>query len=130
MRLYLEDDRYYCFGCGARGDVVQWARDVEGLSLAGAIAALDSRRPLRNAWEGQMPERPTRRGPVGANELPDPDRSEVGRLLEALAAAWDFYSSDSLHDLGRRYLAGRGVDPVGADAAGLGVAEALSALTR
>ena len=27
MRLYLEDDRYYCFGCGARGDVVQWARD-------------------------------------------------------------------------------------------------------
>ena len=110
MRLYLDDDRYYCFGCGARGDVVQWARDAEGLSVAGAIAALDSRRPLRNAWEGQTPEPAVHRAPLGGNELPDPDRSEVGRLLEALAAAWDFYSSGSQHDLGRRYLAGRGVD--------------------
>ena len=110
MRLFLDDDRYYCFGCGARGDVVQWARDAEGLSVAGAIAALDSLRPLRNAWEGQMPEPPTRREPAGGNETPDPDRSEVGRLLEALAAAWGFYSSDSQHNLGRRYLVGRGVD--------------------
>ena len=110
MRVYLDDDRYYCFGCGARGDVVQWARDAEGLSVAGAIAALDSRRPLRNAWEGQMPEPAVHRATPGGNELPDPGRSEVGRLLEALAAAWDFYSSHNRHHLGRRYLAGRGVD--------------------
>ena len=110
MRLYLDDDRYYCFGCGARGDVVQWARDAEGLSVAGAIAALDSRRPLRNAWEGQTPEPAVHRAPLGGNEPPDPDRSDVGRLLEALAAAWDFYSSNSQHDLGRRYLAGRGIN--------------------
>jgi DNA primase len=110
MRLFLDDDRCYCFGCGARGDVVQWARDAEGLSVAGAIAALDSRRPLRNAWEGQMPEPAMRRAPVGGSEAPDPGRSDVGRLLEALAAAWDFYSSDSRHRLGRRYFAGRGID--------------------
>ena len=109
MRLFL-DDRYYCFGCGARGDVVQWARDSEGLSVAGAIAALDSRRPLRNAWEGQMLEPAVHRAPLGGNEAPDPERSEVGRLLGALAAAWGFYSSDSRHHLGRRYLAGRGID--------------------
>jgi DNA primase len=110
MRLFLDNDRYYCLACGARGDVVQWARDAEGLSLAGAIAALDSRRPLRNAWEGQMPERAVHRAPLGGNELPDPDRSDVGRLLEALAAAWGFYSSSSRHRLGRRCLAGRGID--------------------
>ena len=110
MRLFLDQDRYYCFGCGARGDVVQWARDAEGLSVAGAIAALDSRRPLRNAWEGQTPELPTRREPFGGNELPDPNRSEVGRLFGALAAAWGFYTSGDRHHLGRRYLAGRGID--------------------
>jgi DNA primase len=110
MRLYLDDDRYYCFGCGARGDVVQWARDTEGLSVAGAISALDSRRPLHNAWEGQVPGLPTRREPLGGNELPDPARSDVGRLFEVLAAAWGLYSSGDRHHLGRRYLAGRGVD--------------------
>ena len=111
MRLFLDRDRYYCFGCGARGDVVQWARDAEGLSVAGAIAALDSRRPLRNAWEGQIPEPAgVHRATFGGNEAPDPERSDVGRLLEALAAAWDSYSSNSQHDLGRRYLAGRGID--------------------
>jgi DNA primase len=110
MRLFLDNDRYYCFGCGARGDVVQWARDAEGLSMAGAIAALDSRRPLRNAWVGQMPELQTRREALGGNEPSDPDRSDVGRLLGALAAAWGFYSSNGRHHLGRGYLAGRGVD--------------------
>ena len=110
MRLYLDQDRYYCFGCGARGDVVQWARDSEGLSVAGAISALDSRRPLHNAWEGRVPGLPTRKAPLGGNELPDPNRSALGRLFEALAAAWGFYSSGDRHHLGRRYLAGRGVD--------------------
>jgi hypothetical protein len=102
MRLYLDDDRYYCFGCGARGDVVQWARDAEGLSLAGAIAALDSRRPLRNAWEGQVPGSTVHRAPLGGNEPPDPDRSDVGRLLGALTAAWGFYSSGRSMSLQRR----------------------------
>ncbi len=50
MRLYLDDDRYYCFGCGAKGDVVQWVRDAEGLSLGEAIAALDGSQHFCNAW--------------------------------------------------------------------------------
>ena len=28
MRLYLDDDRYYCFGCAAKGDVIQWVRET------------------------------------------------------------------------------------------------------
>ena len=78
--------------------------------MAGAISALDSRRPLLNAWEGQTPGLPTRKAPLGGNEPPNPARSDVGRLVGALAAAWGFYSSGDRHQLGRRYLAGRGVD--------------------
>lgn len=48
MRLYLGDDRYYCFGCGAKGDIVQWVRDAEGVGLAPAIDLLDSDRLTRD----------------------------------------------------------------------------------
>ncbi|MGI8751263.1 MAG: CHC2 zinc finger domain-containing protein [Acidimicrobiales bacterium] len=30
MRLFLDDNPFYCFGCGARGDVIQWTRETEG----------------------------------------------------------------------------------------------------
>ena len=42
MRLYLDDGHYYCFGCGARGDIVQWVRDAEGVGCQRAIGLLDS----------------------------------------------------------------------------------------
>jgi len=53
LRLYLDDDYYCCLGCGSKGDVVQWVRDTEQVSVAGAIAALDAGGSLTNAWAGQ-----------------------------------------------------------------------------
>ena len=41
MRIY--QDHYYCFGCGAYGDHVDWLVQVEGLEYA---EALDIRRQL------------------------------------------------------------------------------------
>ena len=74
MRLYLDDDRYYCFGCGSKGDVIQWVQDAEGLDVAGAIAALDERRRIANAWGGQTPTHGHHRAP-GPTEGPDPGRT-------------------------------------------------------
>src|SRR5262249_50395609 len=50
MPLYLDDDRYYCFGCGAKGDVVQWVRDAEGASLSEALHLLASGGRITNSW--------------------------------------------------------------------------------
>lgn len=48
LRLYVDQGRYYCFGCGAKGDVIQWVRDAEGLGISAAIRVLDSGRPIAN----------------------------------------------------------------------------------
>jgi hypothetical protein len=86
MRLYLDDDRYYCFGCGAKGDVVQWSRDTEGLGVLAAVRALDGGGALHNAWAGRsvVPQAPRLQahagvaGPAQA-EQPDLDRTPVAR---------------------------------------------------
>ena len=39
--VYGETERYYCFGCGAGGDVLDFVQRVEGLSLPEAIRQLD-----------------------------------------------------------------------------------------
>ena len=49
LHLYLADDYYCCLGCGSKGDVVQWVRDTEQVSVAGAIATLDAGCSLTNA---------------------------------------------------------------------------------
>ncbi|MGH3262901.1 MAG: CHC2 zinc finger domain-containing protein, partial [Trebonia sp.] len=122
MRLYLDNDRYYCFGCAARGDVIQWVRDAEGVGVAQAIRVLDSGAPIANAWAGRnaaghafLPASGT--GPtaqhaelVGQAELPDLDRTPPERVYAALAAAWSYYSWRPLHTRGVAYLTERGID--------------------
>ncbi|MGH8980695.1 MAG: CHC2 zinc finger domain-containing protein [Acidimicrobiales bacterium] len=50
MHLDFDRERYYCFGCGARGDVVQWVCDV-GVRPVQTVAILDNGRPLpRVGW--------------------------------------------------------------------------------
>jgi DNA primase len=120
MRLYLDDGHYYCFGCGARGDVVQWVRDAEALSVAEAIELLDSRRPITNAWSRpthtSRTNRPTGPPPnphsaeaTSRAELPDLDRTPAERVFAALDAAWGYYTYRPLHARGAAYLAERGI---------------------
>jgi DNA primase len=113
LRLYLHDDRFYCFGCNAKGDVVQWARDTERAGITDAIAILDSGRILTNAWAGQ-PDRgeASRRpvGPAGPAKRPDIARTPVNRVLATLAAAWDHCTAPPLHDHAVAYLTGRGIN--------------------
>jgi DNA primase len=118
LRLYLDDGRYFCFGCGSKGDVVQWARDLTGTGVMDAIRVLDSGAPLPPAWPPGPPPGPAGRAPSsrpGAAgqiraELPDLARTPPGRVREALAAAWACYTRPALRSRAAAYLAGRGVN--------------------
>lgn len=118
MRLHLDDGIWCCFGCtpskpggGLRGgDVIDWVRQTEQVSdWRDVIRILDSGQTLSNAWvNGEFRSRPVRA--VGESELPDLSRSSACDVQEAVKAAWEFYQAPPLHELGRRYLAGRRID--------------------
>jgi DNA primase len=120
LRLYLDDDRYYCFGCAAKGDVIQWARHTDQLGIAAAIQALDSGRSLTNAWAGLASTAANISGPrpsVGGafrslepGQAPDLGPTRPERVLAALDAAWAYYTCLSLHARADAYLSGRGID--------------------
>src|SRR4029079_7204189 len=46
---------YYCFGCGAKGDLITFVRETEGLDFAGAIEWLGERFPWPLGDEGRPP---------------------------------------------------------------------------
>ena len=110
--VYGDSERFYCFGCGEGGDVLDFVRRVENLSLPEAIARLDGSpglalraavRPAgaRRTWDAALPP-----------EEPRPDdgagRFYAGQLRRS-PTAWE-------------YLASRGVGPSAAARLGLGYA--------
>ncbi|MDA8317783.1 MAG: CHC2 zinc finger domain-containing protein [Actinomycetota bacterium] len=122
LRLFLDAGIFFCFGCGARGDVVEWVCRLESLGWREAIAALDSGRPLANAWSGARSES-ARAGSavghpaaaavnttVGRFEAPDLSRTPPARVHEALQLAWEHCSRGHLHELGVTYLGRRCID--------------------
>ena len=111
LRLYLDDDRYYCFGCNARGDIIQWARDAADLSVADALRLLDSHQPIPNAWAGAALQSPPTRMQISpAAQGPDPTRTPPERVHAALDAAWTHYTTGEHHVFAVGYLARRGID--------------------
>jgi len=119
LRLHLDDGIFSCFGCGTKGDVVEWVRQTEGVDRRDAITILDSGRSLTNTWAGTAPEGQWRGVPVrsaadpesaGRPEAPDLDRTPSERVYAALEAAWGHYSRPALNDRGEHYLRGRGID--------------------
>ena len=87
-----------CFGCHKGGDVFDYVMARENLEFADAIRYLADRAGIELSEERGLGRRGPRRN----------------RLLEALAAAEEFYSTMLLrgkgegNDAGRKYLAGRG----------------------
>ena len=110
--VYADSERFYCFGCGEGGDVLDFVQKAEGLTLPEAIARLDgSPGPAPRAAN-----RPagTRRPASAALPPRDPAlltaaaRFHAGRLRRSTEA--------------REYLASRGVGPVAAARLSLGYA--------
>ena len=110
--VYGDSERFYCFGCGEGGDVLDFIRRVENLSLPEAIARLDEQRP----WAQALGCRPAgARRPKSAALAP--------RDPTLLTAAGRFYAGRlRRHSEGREYLASRGVGPSAAARLGLGYA--------
>ena len=110
--VYGDSERFYCFGCGEGGDVLDFIQRAEGLSLPEAIARLDGS-------PGLAPRAATR--PAGTRRprsaaLPPRDPA-------LLTAAARFYAGWlRRHTEAREYLASRGVGQSAAARLGLGYA--------
>jgi len=103
MHLDLGRDRYYCFGCDAHGDVIQWVCDVEGVRTGEAVAILDAGRPIAGVHTGPANARSYLSGPD--LYTPDLERSPPQRVRAAMQTAWRYYTFTSLHQRAVHYLA-------------------------
>ena len=68
---------YYCFGCGAKGDMITFVRETQGLDFVGAIEWLADRFRIPLEYEEASPEQEARR-----------ERSQRLRALLEQAAAY------------------------------------------
>ena len=108
--VYSDSERFYCFGCGLGGDVLDFIQRSEGLSLPEAIARLDGSPGLAPR---SAPRPARRRRPASAAPPP--------RDPSLLTAAARFYAGCLRRSTeARGYLASRGVGPVAAARLGLG----------
>ena len=108
--VYADSERFYCFGCGEGGDVLDFIQRAENLSLPEAVARLDGSPGL--APRAAIRPAGTRRPRSAA--LPPRDPS-------LLTAAARFYAGRLRRSSeAREYLASRGVGPVAAARLGLG----------
>ena len=73
-----QDKLYYCFGCGAGGDVISFVRETEQLDFAQAVEFLAERFRVTLEYEESSPER-------------EAERSRRDRLLALLEQAASFY---------------------------------------
>ena len=110
--VYADSERFYCFGCGEGGDVLDFIQRTESLTLPEAIARLDGSPGL--APRSAVRPAPTRRPRSAALPPRDP---------ALLTAAGRFYTGRLRRSSGaREYLASRGVGPVAAARLSLGYA--------
>ncbi len=91
---------YYCFGCGAKGDVITFVRETESLDFAGAIEWLGERFRIPLEYDDTSPKQ-------------DAERRHRDRLYALLEQATAFYErhlwETEAGEPVRAYLAGRGL---------------------
>ena len=91
---------YYCFGCGAGGDVLRFVQETESVDFVGAIEWLADRYGIALEYEESSPQA----------ERARVQRERVHRLLEQATTffervLWDTSAAEPV----RTYLAGRGL---------------------
>ena len=111
--VYADSERWYCFGCGLGGDVLDFVQRVDNLTLPEAIARLDGSPGLAP----RSANRPARTRRPRSTALPPRDPA-------LLTAAARFYAGEiRRHAEAREYLAARGIRPDAAARLGLGYAQ-------
>ncbi len=100
MSVSAEKCVYYCFGCGVKGDVINFVQEIEHLDFAAAVELLAAKCGVTLRYDK-------------ANE--SAERSHRNKLFEALGEAVEFYHQRLLKapDAGaaRGYLRSRGFSP-------------------
>src|ERR671930_858536 len=115
------DKLYYCFGCGAKGDLITFVRETEHLDFVGAIEWLADRFNVPLEYEEISPEQDARRR----------RRERLLEVLDAAARYYERYLWDSpAGALARDYLAGRGLGEDVCREYRLGLAPGGQTLTR
>ena len=103
---------FYCFGCGAGGDVIRFVERAENMSFTESIEALAQRAGIQLRY-------------VEGGAAPIQNRGQRARLVEAHALAAAFYAEQlRTPEAGpaREFLAARGFDEAAADRYGCGYA--------
>ena len=94
-----EEKLYYCFGCGAKGDVITFVREVEHLDFVGAVEKLAVKSGVQLHYTDE-----------GQNE----GRKRRTKLLDAVSKAVAWYHQRLLSSpdaaAARGYLRSRGLD--------------------
>ena len=67
---------YFCYGCGAKGDVITFVRDLERLDFAAAVERLAAKANIQLRYD---------------NEAAGRDRVRRTKLLDAVAGAAEWY---------------------------------------
>ena len=85
---------YYCFGCGAKGDILSFVQEFEGVDFMGALKILASKAGVEIVKENPK------------------IRSERERLFMLMETAVSFYQTElSKNDKVKEYLSDRGIKP-------------------
>ncbi len=115
------DKLYYCFGCGAKGDLITFVQETEGLDFTGAIEWLGDRFRVPIEYEESSPAQ-------------DAARRRRERLLAVLDQAASFYErtlwDSQAGGMARDYLKGRGLNEEIAREFRLGLALGGTTLAR
>ncbi|MDQ6909790.1 MAG: DNA primase [Actinomycetota bacterium] len=94
-----EEGLYYCFGCGAKGDVITFVREVQHLEFAEAVETLAGRAGIQVRYDDAAVSR---------------ERQRHDRLVEAMRAAVEWYHDRLLSApdaaAARAYVRSRGYD--------------------
>ena len=110
--VYADTEKFYCFGCGAGGDVLDFVQRMESLTLPEAIRRLDDGSPPVTA----AAVRPTAVRQPAASAIPPRDPA-------LLTVAARFYAGELRRSSkARAYLAYRGIGLEAAARLGLGYA--------
>jgi DNA primase len=93
--FHVSPDRgsYYCFGCGAKGDVFTFVQEFEGLDFRGALTVLADRAGVKlEKWTGEKKER-------------------LDHLYEIMERATLFFESEySKSEKAKNYIKNRGLN--------------------
>ncbi len=94
-----EEGLYYCFGCGAKGDVITFVREVEHLEFAEAVERLAGRAGIQISYDDAAVSK---------------ERQRRALLVDTMARAVDWYHQRLLTGrdaaAARSYLRDRGYD--------------------